>query len=207
MNRKIKLVQVKTIGFFSILVFGVFSLLLMGGSLLSQASPSQASAAKGPMSSLFKIPIHNAKGEKMTLEQYQGKPILLVNIATRCGFTPQLKGLEALHNRYSSQGLVVLGVPSNDFGGQTPEANEEVLSFCQSNFGVSFPVLEKVVVKGPDKHPLFQQVIAQDPAQAEIKWNFEKFLLGPDGRLVKRFLSAVEPESAELTSAIEALLK
>ncbi|NCN95823.1 MAG: glutathione peroxidase, partial [Bdellovibrionales bacterium] len=127
-------------------------------------------------------------------------------IATKCGYTKQLEGLEALYKKYKSKGLVVVGVPSNDFGGQTPENEGEVKSFCKLNYGVTFPLTEKVVVKGEKKHPLFKDLIAQSEGAKEVSWNFEKFLLNRDGKVMARYLSKVTPESKELQKAIESLL-
>lgn len=145
-------------------------------------------------------------GKAMNLEDYKGKPVLLVNIATQCGYTPQLKGLEALHKQYKDKGLVVLGIPSNDFGGQTPENNEGVKKFCLLNYGVSFSLTEKAVVKGDKKHPLIASLIEQDGKNTEIAWNFEKFLVDKNGKLVGRYGSSVKPNDKELTDKITSLL-
>ena len=148
-------------------------------------------------------------GTEVDLSQYQGKPILIVNVASRCGYTPQYKGLQALHDKYAKEGLVVLGVPSNDFLQQEPGTSEEIAEFCQKNYGVKFDMLEKVVVKGPDKVPLYKYLTAKetDPKFAgEIKWNFTKFLISRDGAIVARFEPGVKPESEKLTKAIEAEL-
>jgi glutathione peroxidase len=148
-------------------------------------------------------------GTEVDLSQYQGKPILIVNVASRCGYTPQYKGLQALHDKYAKDGLVVLGVPSNDFGKQEPGTSEEIAEFCEKNYGVKFDMLEKVVVKGPDKVPLYKYLTAKetDPKFAgEIKWNFTKFLISRDGAIVARFEPGVKPESEKLTKAIEAEL-
>lgn len=142
----------------------------------------------------------------MDLSQYKGKVVLLVNIATRCGYTGQLEGLEKLYQKFKDKGLVVLGVPSNDFGSQTPENNEEVKKFCQLNYGVSFPLTPKAVVKGPKKEPLFKTLVKSEKGEKEIEWNFEKFLIDRGGKLVKRFSSNVAPQDTQLVSAIEAAL-
>src|SRR5437879_1125713 len=145
-------------------------------------------------------------GTEVDLSQYQGKPILIVNVASRCGYTPQYKGLQALHDKYAKEGLVVLGVPSNDFGKQEPGTSEEIAAFCQSNYGVKFDMLEKVVVKGEDKVPLYKVLTSKetDPKfSGEIKWNFTKFLISRDGEIVNRFEPKVEPESKKVTAAIE----
>lgn len=150
--------------------------------------------------------INNIGGKAMDLSEYKGKPVLLVNIATKCGYTPQLEGLEALYKKYKDQGLVVVGIPSNDFGGQTPESDEGVKQFCKLNYGVSFPLTAKTVVKGKDKHPLIQNLLEQAKDKSEIGWNFEKFLIDKDGKLVERFSSSVKPEDKQLSEKIASLL-
>lgn len=151
-------------------------------------------------------PVHQLNGEAFNWADYKGKSILIVNIATRCGYTKQLKGLQAISEKYKTKGFAVVGVPSNDFGGQTPEDDQGVKKFCENAFGVSFPLTEKLVVRGPDKHPLYKSLLAAGPNQSEIAWNFEKFLIDKNGLLRARFKSAVEPESGELTNAIEQTL-
>lgn len=148
-------------------------------------------------------------GKEVDLARYQGKVILIVNTASKCGYTPQYKGLEALHEKYADQGLVVLGVPSNDFGHQEPGTDQDISEFCTKNYGVKFDMLSKVPVKGPDQTPLYRFLTSKDtdPEFAgPIKWNFTKFLISRDGKIVNRFESKVKPESAELTHAIEAEL-
>jgi glutathione peroxidase len=146
------------------------------------------------------------KGVAMDLNEYKGKVILVVNIATRCGYTGQLDGLEKIYKKYKDKGLVVLGVPSNDFGSQTPEGNDEVKRFCKLNYGVSFPLTAKAVVKGPEKDPLFKWLTKTENGEKEIGWNFEKFLVDRSGKLVNRFPSGVEPEEAQLLTALNAAL-
>lgn len=133
-------------------------------------------------------------------------PVLIVNIATQCGYTPQLDDLEALSKKYKDKGLTVLGIPSNDFGGQTPEDDGAVADFCKVNYGVTFPLLQKAVVSGDKKSPLISRLIEKAEKKNEIKWNFEKFLISKDGKKVLRFSSGVKPEDKELTSAIESML-
>lgn len=155
---------------------------------------------------LYSIPIKTHDGSPLSLEQFRGKTLLIVNIATKCGFTKQLKGLEELYKKYQDKGLVVIGVPSNDFGGQTPEANAEIAKFCQVNYGVTFPITEKVVVKGSEKHALVAALLEQAQNKAEIKWNFEKFLINSKGHLVQRFSSLQGPDSKDFVKKIEAIL-
>jgi glutathione peroxidase len=148
-------------------------------------------------------------GKDVDLSKYQGKVVLIVNVASKCGYTPQYQGLQALHEKYAKDGLVVLGVPSNDFGKQEPGSNEEIKEFCTKNYNVSFDMLGKVVVKGEGQCPLYKFLTSKetDPKFAgPIKWNFNKFLVGRNGEIVGRFDSAVKPESPELTQAVEAEL-
>lgn len=155
---------------------------------------------------LYSQPISTLGGKPLNLKDYQGKPLLIVNIATQCGFTKQLKGLESLHQKYREKGLIVLGIPSNDFGGQTPEDAEGVKKFCKLNYGANFQLTEKAPVKGAQKHPLIAKLIEGASLKDEIKWNFEKFLVDRNGNVVKRFSSKVEPEDTSLVSEIEKVL-
>ncbi len=149
-------------------------------------------------------------GKEVDLAQYQGKVVLIVNVASKCGYTPQYKGLEALYEKYKDKGLVIVGVPANDFGGQEPGTDQEIAKFCTDKYGVTFPMLAKVTtVKGEDKVPLYKYLTSKetDPKFAgEIKWNFTKFLIGRNGEVVNRFEPKATPESDEMTKAIEAEL-
>jgi len=146
-------------------------------------------------------------GEAASLADYRGKALLIVNTASECGLTPQYSGLEALQARYKDRGLVVLGFPCNDFGAQEPGDAEQIQSFCRTQFGVSFPMFEKVRAKG-DKSPLYQTLTEQLPEglKGEIRWNFTKFLVDREGHVVKRFEPTVDPGAPEVTTAIEELL-
>jgi len=157
---------------------------------------------------LFDIPVTTIKGEQKTLADFGGKAVLVVNTASKCGFTPQYKGLESVWQQYKDRGLVVLGFPCNQFGKQEPGDEGAISEFCELNFGVSFPLFKKVDVNGSDAHPLFVQLKKCAPGllgSQGIKWNFTKFLIGQDGQVVKRFAPTTKPE--ELSSEIEALLK
>ncbi len=146
-------------------------------------------------------------GKKVALKQYAGKPLLIVNTASGCGFTPQYKGLQALHEAYGKKGLVVLGFPCNQFGAQEAGSNQEIASFCELNFGVSFPLMGKVEVNGPEATPLYQWLSSQAPGllgSKAIKWNFTKFLVGADGQVIKRYAPQDTPQS--LAKDIEAAL-
>jgi glutathione peroxidase len=156
--------------------------------------------------SIYQIQVTTIDGKVTDLSIYKGKVLLIVNTASKCGFTPQYEGLEKLYEKYRSKGLVILGFPSNDFGEQEPAPNEEIKKFCQLKYGVSFPLFVKGHVKGPEKQPLFAHLVAESADKSEIKWNFEKFLLGRDGKLVLRFSSKVKPDEKDMTSAIEKLL-
>ena len=146
-------------------------------------------------------------GKTVKLSAYQGQVMLIVNTASACGFTPQFGGLEKLWERYKDQGLVVLGFPSNEFGGQDPGSNDEIASFCQVNYGVSFPMMAKIEVNGRGAHPLYQWLTKEAPGflgTQAIKWNFTKFLIGRDGRVIKRYAPQDAPE--KLAGDIEAAL-
>ncbi|MEX0772677.1 MAG: glutathione peroxidase [Balneolales bacterium] len=171
-------------------------LLLMGLSLSSIDNPD-----------VYSYTPNNILGESTPLKAFQGKTLLIVNTASKCGFTKQYEQLQELHEKYSENGLVVLGFPADNFGGQEPGTNEEIAEFCSLNFGVSFPMFSKISVKGDDQDPLFTWLINEENPDftGDINWNFEKFLIGPDGKLERRFRSKIEPLSDELTEAIEDL--
>lgn len=156
---------------------------------------------------IYDIPVKDIDGKKTTLAAYKGKAVLIVNVASRCGYTKQYTGLEAIHQKYKEKGFVVLGFPCNQFGGQEPGTNEEIKEFCSSKFNVTFPLFDKIEVNGANRHPLYVALAGQEsPFPGDIKWNFNKFLVGKDGRILKRFDSGVTPESEEMTKAIEAAL-
>jgi len=146
------------------------------------------------------------EGEPLALSQYRGKAVLVVNTASLCGFTPQYEGLQALWDTYSDRGLVVLGVPSNDFGGQEPGSSTEIKDFCATNFQVTFPLAEKEVVSGEGAHPFYKWARAELGVLAAPKWNFHKYLIAPDGRLVDWFSTTTKPGSAKVIKAVEAVL-
>lgn len=143
----------------------------------------------------------NTTDKEFDLSTLKNKTVLLVNIATRCGYTGQLDGLEKLYTKYKDKNFVVVGIPSNDFGEQTPEENKEVVKFCKLKYGVNFPVTNKIIVKGKDKHPLYQYLV-KITENEEIGWNFTKFLFNKDGKLIKRFGSSTTPDSDELNKLI-----
>ncbi|HET7538708.1 MAG TPA: glutathione peroxidase [Polyangiaceae bacterium] len=174
------------------------------------------------------IPVRRIDGSPATLRDYAGRVLLIVNVASKCGLTPQYEGLVALYEKYRAQGLVVLGFPANDFGAQEPGSNQEIVEFCRTRFAVDFPLFEKIAVKGEAQHPLYRELIARKPEArklpgstfaaklaeygmspkdpSDVLWNFEKFLLDRDGEVVDRFAPDVTPEAPELVRAIEAQL-
>ena len=154
--------------------------------------------------------LKDIKGNPVELSKYKGKVILLVNVASKCGNTPQYKGLEELYERHKGQGLVVIGVPANEFGGQEPGTNEEIEKFCTSKYKVTFPMMSKIVVNGEGIDPLYKYLTAVDTRpqpKGDITWNFEKFVIGKDGRVVARFSPDTEPADPKLVSTVEAELK
>ena len=153
-----------------------------------------------------KAPFATITGDTTSLEDFRGKVVLIVNVASECGYTPQYEGLQTLYEEYKDRGLVILGFPANNFGAQEPGDNEEILEFCTSKYHVTFPMMAKISVKGADQHPLYRALTTQSEPPGDVTWNFNKFLLDRDGAIVARFESGVEPLSDELTSAIEALL-
>jgi glutathione peroxidase len=157
--------------------------------------------------SIYDIAVKDIDGKNTTLGAYKGKVLLIVNVASHCGYTPQYKGLEAIYLKYHHQDFVVLGFPCNQFGGQEPGTVAEIKQFCASQYNVTFPLFDKIEVNGADRHPLYVALAGLDsPFPGDIKWNFNKFLIGRDGKILNRFDSKVKPESPELTQAIEAAL-
>jgi glutathione peroxidase len=159
-------------------------------------------------SNVLDFTLNSIDGKPAPLSQYQGKVVLIVNVASRCGYTPQYAGLEKVYEKYKDKGFVILGFPANNFGAQEPGTNEEIKTFCSSKYNVTFPMYSKISVKGADIHPLYQFLTdSQAGTGGDIKWNFTKFLVGKDGKVIARFEPAVTPESAEVTSAIEKALQ
>jgi len=159
------------------------------------------------MSSVYEHTINDLRGKPFDLAGLAGKVTLVVNVASRCGLTPQYTGLEELHERFAARGFTVLGVPCNQFGGQEPGTSEEIAEFCSTTYGVTFPLTEKVEVNGPDRHPLYQTLTATPDEAGEagdIIWNFEKFLVAGDGKVIARFRPGTKPE--QLAPAVEAAL-
>ena len=160
-------------------------------------------------SSVHDFTLNSIDGKPSPLADYKGKVVLLVNVASKCGYTPQYAGLEKLYEQYKDKGFVIIGVPANNFGGQEPGTNEEIKTFCSRTYNVSFPMMSKVSVKGEDKTPLYQYLTdasANAQTGGEIKWNFTKFLVDKNGKVIARFESKVTPSSPELVSAVEKAL-
>jgi glutathione peroxidase len=159
--------------------------------------------------SIHEITLPRLNGQPESLSAYAGQVVLAVNVASRCGLTPQYEGLQALHDRYASRGFTVLGFPCNQFFGQEPGSAEEIQEFCSLNYGVSFPLFSKLDVKGSSQHPLYAALTTHPDDQGKagnVTWNFEKFLVGKDGRVVRRFRPEVVPEDPQIIEAIEQLL-
>lgn len=160
---------------------------------------------KGEM--IYDITATDIDNEPRKLEEFAGKLLLIVNVASKCGFTGQYENLESLYQKYKDDGLVVLGFPCNQFGGQEPGTSEDIKSFCSLTYGVTFPMFEKIDVNGPNQHPLYSLLAGENsPVKGRIKWNFSKFLVGRDGKILERYGSMTNPESSKISKAIEAAL-
>ena len=178
----------------------------MTGAESPEAAAQSAGGAASP--AVIDHTVATLEGETLDLGSFRGRPMLIVNTASKCGYTPQYASLQKLHEAYGERGLVVLGFPSNDFGNQEPGTAEEIGAFCRLNYGVSFPMMAKVHTKGPEQAPLYRTLTAEtgEGLRGEVRWNFTKFLIDADGRVVARFESAVDPMDPQLTSAVEKLL-
>jgi len=168
-----------------------------------------AGALMAAEKTIYDFTLNSIEGQPVPLAAYKGKVIMLVNVASRCGFTPQYTALEAVYEKYKDRGFVIVGVPANNFGSQEPGTNQEIKTFCTTKYNVTFPMMSKVSVKGDDKTPLYQFLTdkaANPQTGGEIQWNFTKFLIGPDGRVITRFESKVTPDSPEVIAAIEKAL-
>ncbi len=147
-------------------------------------------------------------GNEEDLSAYKGKVVMLVNVASKCGLTPQYKGLQAIYDQYKPEGFEILGFPANDFMGQEPGTSEEIAEFCELNYGVSFPLFNKISVKGEEMHPLYQEITSMpEPIGGDVLWNFQKYLLNKEGQVVRKFGPKTTPEDPEVTQAIEGLLR
>jgi glutathione peroxidase len=175
-------------------------LFICAGMLLGAALAQAGDTIYGP-------PLKDIDGKPTSLKAYEGKVLLIVNVASKCGYTPQYGGLEALQEKYQAKGFSVLGFPCNQFGRQEPGTAEEIKQFCSSTYQVTFPLFEKIEVNGPNRHPLYAILAGKEAAfPGDIRWNFTKFLVGRDGKVLKRFESKVKPDSPEMVQAIESAL-
>lgn len=165
-------------------------------------------SAANPGEGVFDFTMQRIDGKPQPLSEYSGQVLLIVNVASKCGNTPQYEGLEALYEKYGEQGFSVLGFPSNDFGGQEPGSNPEIAKFCRATYGVEFPMFAKIPVKGDDAHGLYQYLAAQpEPIGGPVQWNFQKYLVGRDGKVVAKFSPRTAPDDPELVSKLESLLQ
>ena len=158
------------------------------------------------MPPVLSFTMDSINGKPIDLSKYQGRVVLMVNVASQCGYTPQYEGLEELHKKYAAKGLSILGFPANDFGAQEPGTNGEIAQFCKQNYGVEFDMFSKIVVKGSDQAPLYKYLTSHPKFRGEVGWNFEKFLVSRNGEVIGRFKSEVEPLSKEMIGAIETAL-
>lgn len=166
--------------------------------------PAFVLASSAFAADLTEIPFNDAAGKRSSLKDYQGKVVLVVNLASKCGLTPQYEALEAIYKKHEKEGFVVLGFPCNDFGNQEPGTIEEIQKFCKLNYEVTFPVMDKISVKGKDQHKLYAALTGTDGVfPGDVRWNFGKFLIGRDGKVIARFEPTTKPDSPEVTSAIE----
>lgn len=158
-------------------------------------------------SKLYDIPLKDIDGKDTSLKPYAGKVLLVVNVASKCGNTPQYAGLEQLQRKYKDQGFTVLGFPCNDFGSQEPGSNTEIKEFCSKTYEVTFPMFDKLHVKGAEQHPLYKEISGKEsPFPGDVKWNFGKFLISRDGKVIKRFEPGVKPDAKQVSEAIESAL-
>ena len=181
-----------------------YLLFLLGFSFNSSAKNSGTESSS---SDIKDIVVKDMNGKEVNLADYKGKVLLIVNVASKCGYTPQYEGLEAIYNKYKEKGFEILAFPCNDFGGQEPGTNEEIKTFCSSKYNVTFKLFDKIKVLGDERSPLYARLINNNVTEkGDIKWNFEKFLIDKNGNIVSRFRSKVKPESEEITKAIESEL-
>ncbi len=170
------------------------------------SEPSERTKPAVPAESIYGFELDDIDGNPVKLARYEGKVLLIVNVASECGYTPQYEGLQAIYDQYKDRGFAVLGFPANNFGGQEPGTNEQIKQFCATTYGVTFPMFSKISVKGDDKHLLYQHLTATEPGRqfgGEIKWNFNKFLIDRKGQVIAVYGSKTEPQGPQLISDIE----
>lgn len=183
---------------------------IVAGLLSAGLSGRAANEPSDKMSSVYDFTLKDIDRKEVNLGQYRGKVLLLVNVASRCGFTPQYEGLQSIYLKYKDQGFVILGFPANNFLGQEPGTEEEIKTFCSTKYNVTFPMFSKISVKGDDIHPLYKFLTSKDTNPefgGDIKWNFNKFLVDKSGKIIARFEPAVKPESEQVVQAVEKALQ
>lgn len=198
---KVNIINIERI----LIMISIFGISLFGKNLKAQ-NISESELLKS--ANVYKYSVKNISNEDVNLKSYEGKVLLIVNVASKCGFTPQYEGLEKIYKKYKSEGFEILAFPCNDFGKQEPGTNEEIQSFCSINFGVTFQLFDKISVKGDDKAELYK-MLTDNPVtgKSKISWNFEKFLIDKNGNVVNHFKSKTKPESDKLIAVVEELLK
>lgn len=185
-----------------------FVLFLLVTLLIGQDNSTTNIKGDGLKDNISDIKVLDMNNKEVNLSDYNGSVLLIVNVASECGSTPQYKGLEEIYKEYNPKGFEILAFPCNDFGGQEPGTNEQIQNFCSSKYNVTFKLFDKIKVLGKDKSPLYERLINNSVTEkGDVKWNFEKFLISKDGKIVKRFRTKVEPTSAEIIAAIESELK
>ncbi len=192
----------------SLLLIGAVALSIACLSIVKAISiKSEPAMTPSEYKSVYDFTMKNIDGKDIKLSSYKGKVLLIVNVASRCGYTPQYEGLQKLYTTYKDKGLVILGFPANNFKEQEPGSNEEIKEFCSLKYGVSFPLFSKISVKGDDKHPLYKYLTENPENGGEITWNFNKFLVSKDGKVLAHFSQKDKPEDPKMAEAIEAALK
>lgn len=181
--------------------------MLLAAAAFTGALMTLAVAGEKSATSVLGFTMKTIDGEEVTLSQYRGKVLLIVNVASECGFTPQYKDLEALYRKYKDRGFMILGFPANNFGAQEPGTDQEIKTFCSTTYGVTFDMFSKISVKGDDQHPLYRLITSDSTYGGDVKWNFQKYLVDREGKLAGKYLSKITPMSVEVTSAIEKALK
>ena len=191
-------------------LIGVAAVTLISAAVLFLVEAKDSKETKKGSKSMYDFTLKDVGGRDVKLEQFRGQVVMLVNVASKCGYTPQYDGLQKIYEQYKDRGFTILGFPANNFGAQEPGSNEEIQEFCRINYGVTFPIFSKISVKGDDIHPLYKYLTEKETNPefgGEIKWNFNKFLIGKDGKIIARFDSKDKPEDAQVTGAIEQALQ
>lgn len=186
----------------------LFTVLITLSHLFAQDNSTKNNKGESSMDNINDITVLDMNNKEIKLSEYNGKVLMIVNVASECGYTKQYAGLQEVYEKYNPQGFEILAFPCNDFGGQEPGTNEQIMNFCSSKFGATFKLFDKIKVLGKDKSPLYERLINNSVTETgDVKWNFEKFLISKDGKIVNRFRTKVEPTSNEVISAIEKELK